>query len=204
MKELYFIRHGQTEWNAIRRMQGQWNSDLNDLGRHQADENGVLLKKQCIDHMIVSPLDRTRQTAEIIDKHLGIGFEFDKRIVEWHCGDWSGEMWADLPAKWPEAFAAWEADRYHYRPPNADNYPDMIERSKPFLNDILTSDFKKIAIVTHGLIGRAMIGSLLSLSPHEIVSYTHANDTVIHLTEFKGQFSVKHYVQGQGPADGLP
>ena len=39
MKELYFIRHGQTEWNAIRRMQGQWNSDLNDTGRAQAVSN---------------------------------------------------------------------------------------------------------------------------------------------------------------------
>ena len=43
MKHYYFVRHGQTHWNAIARMQGQWNSDLNDLGRQQADVNGQLL-----------------------------------------------------------------------------------------------------------------------------------------------------------------
>ncbi|MBO6703483.1 MAG: histidine phosphatase family protein [Pseudomonadales bacterium] len=63
MKEFYFIRHGQTEWNAIRRMQGQWNSDLNDLGRQQADINGRLLAGLDIEHIVASPLDRTRQTV---------------------------------------------------------------------------------------------------------------------------------------------
>jgi len=131
MKELYFVRHGQTEWNAIRRMQGQWNSDLNGLGRQQAQVNALFLQKMEIEYMVASPLDRTRQTADIIDSHLTIGYGVDDRIKEWDCGDWSGEMWDDVSAKWPEEFAAWQADQFNVRGPGAENYPDMIERTKP-------------------------------------------------------------------------
>jgi len=83
MKELYFVRHGQTEWNAIRRMQGQWNSDLNELGRQQAEVNGKFLGQLGIDALIASPLDRTQQTAKIITSHLAISYSVDDRLKEW-------------------------------------------------------------------------------------------------------------------------
>lgn len=204
MKELYFVRHGQTEWNAIRRMQGQWNSDLNDLGRQQADVNGRFLKQLDIDYVIASPLDRTRQTAEIITEHLNIGFDVDGRIKEWHCGDWSGEMWDEVHHKWPDEFAAWRADQFYYRGPGTENYPDMIERSKPFLDEILSNEFSKIAIVSHGMIGRAMVGTLLSMSPEEMFSFGQTNDTVIHLAGRDNDFSVQHFIGGEGPFEGLP
>ena len=63
MQQLYFVRHGETEWNAIRRMQGQLNSNLNARGQAQADDHGKLLAQHDIQAMFVSPLDRTRQTA---------------------------------------------------------------------------------------------------------------------------------------------
>ena len=204
MKELYFVRHGQTEWNAIRRMQGQWNSDLNTLGRKQADTNGKFLSQLGIEYMIASPLDRTQQTARIIDGHLGIGFELDERIKEWHCGDWSGEMWDDLAAKWPREFAAWQADQFNYRGPGAENYPDMIDRSTPFLDELLATEFNKIAIVSHGMIGRVMVGTLLSMSAVELFSFGQPNDTIFQLTQLEDGFRPRHYVGGEGPADGLP
>ena len=204
MKEIYFVRHGQTEWNAIRRMQGQWNSDLNNLGRAQADANGQFLKRLGIEYMVASPLDRTCQTAEIIDQHLGIGFSTDERIKEWHCGDWSGEMWDEVPSKWPEEFAAWQADQFYYRGPGTENYPDMIARSTPFLHEVLASDYTKITIVSHGMIGRVMVGTLLNMSPEEMFSFSQANDTVFHLTQRDDSFVPQHYVGGAGPFGGLP
>ena len=204
MKELYFVRHGQTEWNAIRRMQGQWNSDLNELGRQQADVNGRFLKHLDVEYMVASPLDRTRQTAEIIDEHLGIDFDMDERIKEWHCGDWSGEMWDEVPDKWPEEFAAWQADQFYYRGPGTENYPDMIDRARPFLDELLANEFSRIAIVSHGMIGRAMVGTLLSMSPDEMFSFGQTNDTMIHLTLHDDRFSAQHFIGGAGPHGGLP
>ncbi|MFK7913277.1 MAG: histidine phosphatase family protein [Pseudomonadales bacterium] len=210
MKELYFIRHGQTEWNAIRRMQGQWNSDLSALGRDHAEVNGRFLKDMGIKYMVASPLDRTRQTADIINRYLQIGYDVDERLKEWHCGEWSGEMWADLPHKWPVEFAAWQADQFYYRGPGAENYPDMIARSTPLLDSILTSQFDKIAIVSHGMIGRAMVGTLLAMTPKAMLSFSQTNDTVFRLTlgsvaaTNSSTFQTAHYIAGNGPFGGLP
>ncbi len=203
-KELFFVRHGQTEWNAIRRMQGQWNSDLNELGREQADVNGRFLSQLGIEHMVASPLDRTRQTAEIINQYLELEVAFDDRIMEWDCGDWSGEMWDDVQKKWPEEWQAWEADRFNYRGPKCENYQDMIDRATPFLHEICDSEHTRIAIVSHGMIGRVMVGTLLGMSPDEMMGFHQPNDAVFHITLMGESYGLQHYIGGDGPIDGLP
>jgi len=203
-KELYFVRHGQTEWNAIRRMQGQWNSDLSELGRRQADINGEFLVSRNIQYMVASSLDRTQQTAEIIDAHLGIGFDVDDRIKEWHCGDWSGEMWDRVKDRWPDEFAAWQADQFFYRGPNAENYPDMVARAQPFLAELLAKPYSKVAVVSHGMIGRVLVGTLLSMAPEEMLAFSQGNDTVFHLTQRGVGYLTQHFVAGVGPLEGLP
>jgi broad specificity phosphatase PhoE len=204
MKELYFVRHGQTEWNAIRRMQGQWNSDLSELGREQAETNGKFLATLDIDHIVVSPLDRTRQTADIINQHLGLKVHYDDRIKEWDCGDWSGEMWDEVSAKWPEQFAAWQADQFNYRGPNCENYPDMIDRAKPFLHELDQTPHNRIAIISHGMIGRVMVACLLGFGPQQMFEFGQPNDTVFHLTQTDNGYISQHFIGGNGPHGGLP
>jgi broad specificity phosphatase PhoE len=204
MKELYFVRHGQTEWNAIRRMQGQWNSNLNDLGRQQAHTNGQFLERQNIDYLVASPLDRTTQTAEIINQYLNLDVRFDERIMEWHCGDWSGEMWDEVPHKWPEEFSAWQENQFHYRGPGCENYPDMIERAGPFLDELLKLPQRRLAVISHGMIGRVLVGTLLGMSENDMFTFGQANDTVFHLTQHEDRFLTQHFVGGDGPFEGLP
>ncbi len=203
MKELYFIRHGQTEWNAIRRMQGQWNSDLNDTGRAQADVNGRMLATLDIETMFASPLDRTRQTAEIINRHLNVDVTFDERIMEWDCGDWSGNLYAEVKERWPEQWAALQADRFHYRGPNCENYPDMIARSTPFLDGLRDHEASRIAIVSHGMIGRVMVSVLLGHDEQTMLSYTQDNDVVFRVTLEGDAAQVDRFQGGSGPHPGL-
>jgi len=203
LKQLYFVRHGQTEWNAIARMQGQWNSDLNDTGRDQADVNGKFLATQSIEAMVVSPLDRTRQTAEIINRHLNLDTTFDERIMEWDTGDWSGYLYAEVKEKWPDDWQALEADRFNYRGPNCENYPDMIERSRPFLDDIKRRPEENIAIVSHGMIGKVMVAELLGLSPQQTLSMHQDNDVIFRLTMANDAIEASYFVGGQGPNPGV-
>ena len=203
MKNLYFICHGQTQWNAIMRMQGQWNSDLSELGRKQADINGQFLKSQNIKKLFVSPLDRTQQTAEIINQHLNVGITLDDRIMEWDTGDWSGYLYADVKVKWQKEWQAFEADRFNYRGPNCENYPDMIERSKPFLAQIQTDPAENIGIVSHGLIGRVMIATLLGLNEHETFMVHQANDVIYRITIQGKTCAVDHFIGGEGPLAGI-
>lgn len=203
MKHLYFVRHGQTEWNAISRMQGQWNSDLNDLGKEQAHTNGKLLATLNVEAIFASPLDRTRQTAGIINQYLNKDIVFDERIMEWDCGDWSGHLYKEVQHKWPEHWAALEADRFNYRGPNCENYPDMINRSKPFLDEIQSRPEENIAVVSHGMIGKAMVAQLLNLGEDETLGLHQANDEVFKVKLNNGTVEVEHFVAGKGPVPGI-
>ena len=207
LRHIYFVRHGQTEWNATSRMQGQMNSDLNALGRKQVDINARLLASLGIQTWFCSPLDRTRQTAEIIQSHVAADVTFDDRIKEWDCGDWSGHLYADLKTKWPDEWTAFEADRFNYRGPNCENYPDMIRRATPFVRELLDSPVRKIAVISHGLIGRVMIGTLLGYSDTEMMTISQPND-VIYLVSLRmgceepGRRTLHHFIAPDGPFPG--
>lgn len=204
MKQIYFVRHGRTEWNAIRRMQGQWNSDLDDLGREQAEINGRWLAGAGIEALFASPLDRTRQTAEIINRHLELPIAFDDRLKEWDCGDWSGWLYAEIEEKWPEHWQAWRADPFAYRAPNAENYPDMIARSAPFLDELRDHDAATIAVVSHGMIGKAMIATLLDLDAQQTLAFHQPNDRVFRIDLAPdGQHRAVYFDRGEGPIEGL-
>jgi broad specificity phosphatase PhoE len=94
---VYFVRHGQTDWNAEHRLQGQADIDLNELGRAQAGRNGRKLA-ELIDQpgdfdFVASPLSRTRYTMELVRAAMGLppgGYRTDARLVEVHFGDWQG------------------------------------------------------------------------------------------------------------------
>lgn len=206
MKRLYFVRHGQSEWNAISRMQGQSNSNLNELGRLQAEVHGQLLSRLDIGAMYVSPLDRARQTAEIIRKYVPVDTVCDDRIKEWDCGDWSGHLYADVKRRWPREWAALETDRFHYRGPGCENYPDMISRATPFLDELLATPAESIAVVSHGMIGRVMVGVLMRYAEGEMLTFHQPNDVIYRVSIAdapSGEREVHHYVAGTGPKAGL-
>lgn len=203
MKRLYFVRHGETEWNALRRMQGRWNSDLNETGRAQARQHGELLAGLDIEALFVSPLDRTRQTAEIINQKLNLGIAYDDRIVEWDCGDWSGHLRTEIEEKWPDEWAAFRANTFHYRGPNCENFPDMMKRAGPFLEELRLHDASNIAIVSHGLIGRVMVSMLLNYDEEQTLAMTQPNNVVLAVLLDNGGATVAHYVDSRGPFEGI-
>jgi len=203
-QEIYFVRHGRTEWNAIRRMQGQWNSNLDDLGREQAAINGRWLAGLGIQALFASPLDRTRQTAEIISRHLDLPIVHDERLKEWDSGDWSGWLYAEIERQWPSEWQAWRADPFHYRGPNCENYLDMIARSRPFLDELRGHPATSIAVVSHGMIGKAMIATLMDLDVEQTLSFHQPNDRVFRvILPADGPAQAQYFDAGDGPFDGL-
>lgn len=208
MKTYYFVRHGQTEWNAISRMQGQLNSDLTALGREQSAVNAALLAQCSIEAIFASPLDRTRQTTEIIQRQIDIEASYDPRIKEWDCGDWSGHLYEDVKKQWPIEWAAFEADRFNYRGPNCENYCDMQQRVAPFIDELTALPVRSVAIVSHGLIGRVMIGLLMGFSETEMLNSSQPNDVIYRVRELrygKQKFDRKldHYQSAKGPHEGV-
>jgi len=204
MPHIYFVRHGQSEWNAIQRFQGQWNSALSELGQGQAHVSGRLMAEVGIEALFASPLGRARQTAEIITEYVpGVPVRYDERLREWDCGDWSGHLREEVVAKWPSEWAARQADVFHYRGPNCENYPDMFARVRPFVAGLERPGTERVAVVSHGMIGKVMVAILLGLGEEETLSIHQANDVVFRVVTGPDGSRADHYVAGAGPLPGL-
>jgi probable phosphoglycerate mutase len=202
LKQIVFVRHGESEWNATSRMQGQLESDLTERGRAQTEVNARVLANLGIEALYASPLERARQSAAIINRYLNLPIRFDARVKEWDCGDWSGHLYEDVQVKWAEEWVAYQADRFHYRGPNCENYPDMIARVRPFLEELLRHPARSIAVVSHGMIGRVMVSTLLGLDEQGTLGFRQPNEVLYRVT-LAADATVEHYVAGEGPFPGV-
>lgn len=139
-RTLYLIRHGETDWNAKRLLQGRRDIPLNSRGRVQALETGLCLKwllgsSTDLD-FIASPLVRARETMEIIRHQLGLeslNLRTDARLLEIDFGEWEGSSWQHIAEQDPQRFAARQADPFHYIPPGGENYPMVFRRVQGLL-----------------------------------------------------------------------
>jgi broad specificity phosphatase PhoE len=122
-------------------MQGQFESKLNALGHKQAARSGETLARLGVDHVFASPLLRVRQTLAEIAPFVSLAPVFDDRLKEWSSGEWSGFLYADIAKKWPEAFAAWDADRYGVRSPGGENFVDLSARAESFFTEFADADW---------------------------------------------------------------
>ncbi len=203
MEVLYLVRHGETEWNRQRRMQGRLDSRLTAEGRAHARVHGQLLAREAVAQMIVSPLGRTRETAELILEGCDIPVTYDERLVERHCGDWEGLTIEQIAERYPDEWAARSLDPFHHRPPAGENLPDMLLRISPLAERLHDLPVRKLAIVSHGISGRVLLTHFLGLKPSEADRVRQPNDFVYRLTFSDGRVSCDHFRGGEGPHPGL-
>ncbi len=205
MKNVYIVRHGQTEWNVATRMQGRLDSALTDLGRLQADLHGrTLARLGDVDAVIASPLGRTRETAELINAHLSVPVSHEPALMERDCGAWSGLSIAEIEAAYPEEWRARADDPYHHRPPEGENLQDMEARLSGFLDAVLARESRTLALVTHGVMSRVILKRLLDLAPREAAAVRHPNE-LFYWVAFNGEARAEsaYFIDGQGPRRGL-
>ncbi|MDD2971892.1 MAG: histidine phosphatase family protein [Lachnospiraceae bacterium] len=159
--KLYIIRHGETPWNKVRKLQGRTDIPLADTGIVLAKETGKNLQKVPFDLVFTSPLTRARQTAECVLGEREIPIITDERIQEISFGDWEGECILNstvLPTDFMEQFV--ENPRTFKRPPHGENLIDVSERTHDFYEFLIhTPEYqdKTILISTHGAAGRCLL-----------------------------------------------
>jgi len=166
---LYFIRHGETDWNAEGRLQGQRDIPLNDLGRVQAEEAGIILKSlhpqpEDLDWW-VSPLTRTRETAELARGAIGLHptyYKTDIRLKELTFGTWEGLTWKEVRRSDAPGAARRERDKWSAVPPEGESYAMLRERVQGFLDAEIRGDS---VIVSHGGVARVLMAMLAGIAP---------------------------------------
>jgi probable phosphoglycerate mutase len=164
---IVFIRHGETDWNLEGRLQGQRDIPLNEVGRAQAAEAGRKLRSIVDPAALpwrVSPLERTRETAEIARNALGLdpkAYELDDRLKELTFGEWEGRTWAELKAVDKAIVRARQADKWGFVPPKGESYAMLHERIAAWLPSVT----EETIVVSHGGVARALMVLLAGAEP---------------------------------------
>jgi probable phosphoglycerate mutase len=161
MTHLLIWRHGQTSWNAVARMQGQIDIDLDDVGRAQAVSAASVLAARRPDLIVSSDLSRALSTAHALADLCGLPVELDKRLRERDYGPWQGLLPAEIHERDPAAFEAW---RRTEEPSMAgiETLPDLASRAAAALEDAAARVGTGTAVmVTHGGAARAGAARLL-------------------------------------------
>jgi len=170
---VYFIRHGETDWNVEGRLQGQRDIPLNDLGRVQAEEAGRRLLGLAgavgdLDY-IASPMARTRETMEILRQAVGLhpaAYRTDERLIELTFGEWEGLTWKEVRKADPGRAALRERDKWSYVPPGGESYALLAERVRPVLDELT----RPAVIVAHGGVARAFLALACGFSKRQAAS----------------------------------
>jgi len=179
---LYLIRHGETDWNARRLLQGRRDIPLNEVGQGQAVVSGNCLKwllpaNASVD-FIASPLTRTRQTMEIIRRQLGLvaaDYRTDDRLMEINFGEWEGMDWQQIAERQPERFEARQLDPLNFIPKDGENYPHVFERVGSLLNSLQ----RDTVLVAHAGVLRSCLALLTEVPDAEVPLLEIPQDQVL-------------------------
>lgn len=164
-KTIYLFRHGQTDWNLARRMQGHTDVPLNAEGRKQAETLQIFFKKNPVELMVSSDLTRAKQTAEIANSQLQAQHILAADFREVFLGDIEGLTQDEIIAQHGEdSWLKWtshERKNFSFTYKNGESAESAIVRFEKALMELcLTKSESQIGICTHGLMMRRFLHSL--------------------------------------------
>ncbi len=164
---IYYIRHGETDWNVAGRLQGRHDVPLNARGRAQAAHCGDILRDLFartarspaeLDY-VSSPLGRARETMELARPPIGLapdGYRVESRLAEISFGAWEGFTIAQLHTQDPQRIAAREHDKWHFVPPGGESYESVSGRMRDWCENLS----RDTVAVAHGGTARGLIAHL--------------------------------------------
>jgi broad specificity phosphatase PhoE len=187
MPVVYYIRHGETDYNVEARLQGRRDTLLNARGREQAAESGQLLRdlfardrRQPSEFAYVaSPLKRARETMEVVRATLGLdphGYEVDDRLMEISYGDWEGLTLPEIDTRMPGLLAEREQDKWDFAPPGGESYRELTGRIGAWYAALT----RETVVAAHGGGVRALM-ALLHLLPREEATHAQIAQGVVYV-----------------------
>lgn len=185
---IYFSRHGLTDWNITKRIQGQVERDITEVGRAQATENGKKLKNligraEGFD-FVASPLRRTRETMERIRTAMDLdpkAYRTDPLLMELNFGDWQGYIEEEVAAIHPDQVAARYKDKWNFVPSGekAESYAMLAKRFDGWLKAVTGNT----VCVTHGGCLRVLSHLYGGLTEIEAANLDISQDKILRFSD---------------------
>ncbi|MGF7057056.1 histidine phosphatase family protein [Brassicibacter mesophilus] len=187
MNKLYLIRHGESEWNILSKVQGQNNVNLTKKGIEQATKAAERLSKEKIDEIYSSDLDRAYDTAKIIADKLKLDVKKLQELREIKFGVWEGLTSSEIKENYKNEHMIWMTEPHKLQLPEAERLIDVQERMLKGVNKLMKENKdKNILIVSHGSAIKALILGILDidLSSYNKISIGNVGLTIIEYRDY--------------------
>lgn len=162
LRRLVLWRHGETDYNAGRRMQGQLDSMLTPTGRDQAKRAAPLLATYEPQLLMTSDLHRAIDTAAGLAAATGLVPVVDERLRETHLGQWQGLSHDEVDRTWPGARQSWRDDP-QWAPPGGESRVDVAARACAVVAELDAGEVERVVLCVHGGLIGSLAASLLRL-----------------------------------------
>lgn len=194
MTKFLLVRHGQSEWNAARRIQGQIDIALDEVGRQQAQAVAERLAGEAIAAIYSSPLQRAEATAQAVAAQTGLAVQLDARLMEYHFGVMSGLTWDEVVENHPELANRWLEDPWAVPVEGSEGRAGFAVRVAAAMQDIAAQyPEQQVAVVAHGGTFGVFLAARLGLDLNRRHPF-HFGNTSLSLVELRaGTFHI-HYL----------
>ncbi len=154
---IHLIRHGQTNWNKEKRVQGHSESTLTEQGQQQARDLAITLQQYPISNVFCSSSIRTRQTSELLFEQRPVQTHYHDELREIFLGPWEGKLQSEIRNLFPEQFENFWNAPHRFAQDDAESFEDVQQRGLTILKQILSNPYEEVAIVSHGVIIKAIL-----------------------------------------------
>ena len=197
MIKIYIARHGETTWNVEGRIQGRSDPGLSPKGVDQSLALIEPLKDRPIAAIYSSTLQRSILTAQPVANHFGLPIRRESELDEIAFGVLEGRNLYQFDEVTQSEWERFKDDRFNYRIPGAENYTDVANRIKPFLDRILQSHGgQEVLIIGHRVVNRLLIGRLMGYPLEWVLKIEQTHDC-LYLIQRGNEAKVYHYINGK-------
>lgn len=175
--EVLLLRHGETHWNVINRIQGQLQAELNDRGRDQARAVARQLSEAGIKKVYSSDLVRSVETAQIINKDMNVELELSDQLREITYGEWEGQLWETIYQEYPRLNNSWEQSGAQFSSPGGEQALDFRNRVvNEFSRIVRAREASKILLVVHGQVMKMIMSCFQPVRASELFTFVRLSN----------------------------
>ena len=164
MTRFILVRHGQTEWNRVKRFRGRADISLDETGKRQAEAAGIRLKNENATAIYCSPLRRTLQTAEIIGKKLNLPAQMLDGLIDMDVGSWQGLTPEEAAQRDGELYKKWLEQPQEAHFPGGESLDVVRQRAVSGVEDVASKHKDQtVILVSHEAVCQVLVCAMLGL-----------------------------------------
>jgi broad specificity phosphatase PhoE len=194
---IYIARHGETTWNVEGRIQGRSDPGLSPRGQQQSVALLEQLKNRSLTTIYTSSLQRSILTAQPVANHFGLPIRKSSELDEIAFGILEGRNLYQFDEVTRKEWERFKDDRFNYRIPGAENYTDVANRVRPFVERILEDhQGQEVLVIGHRVVNRLLIGMFLEFPLEWVLKIEQTHDC-LYLIQKNDETKVFHYMNGK-------